>query len=154
MTTPPSNSGRTTAKKRPPRPTGDNSDLLDLFAEAKAKAAERNGLRITIADRTLELWPSRFTYRERQQLWQHTGLTPNDAAMMLASGTGSIEAIAAVCAQAMFQQYDGVLPDMDGLVAWVEAELLQVERPDGYDRMVVDVLDFDEQVDGGDESPN
>lgn len=145
--------GRTTAAKRAPRPTGDNADLLDLFAEAKAKATERNGVRITIGEKTLELWPSRVEYRDRQRMAVHTGLTPNDATMMLASGQGSIEAIAAVVAMAMYQTYEGVLPDMDGVVAWVEDELLVRERPDGFERMHVETLDFED--DGLDESaPN
>ena len=145
-------SGRTTPKKSTPRPTGDNADLLDLFAEAKAKATERNGVRIKIGDKVFELWPSRIDYRQRQRLAQHTGLTPNDATMMLATGQGSIEAIGAVVAMAMFQAYEGVLPDMDGVVAWVEHELLERDRPDGFERMEVETLDFEAELD--ESSPN
>ena len=136
-------SGRTTPRKQAPRPTGDNADLLDLFAEAEAKATERNGVRIRIGDKTLDFWPSRVDYRDRQRMAAHTGLTPNDATMMLASGSGSIEAIAAVFAMAMFQNYEGVLPEMNGVVAWVEHELLERDRPEGFDRMEVETLDFE-----------
>lgn len=136
---------RTTPKK-PTRPTGDNSDLFEVFAEAKRKAVERDGMRITIEGdrkRVFELWPSRFTYEERRRLGQHTGLTPSGAAMMLAGGEGGIESIAAVIAMAIFQA-DGVMSPMDGLLAWLEDALFNHATEDDSIPMEVEQLAFDD----------
>ena len=142
--------GRTTPRKQAARPTGDNADLLDLFAEAEAKAQERNGLEIILAGKRFELWSAQMSYRQRQQCWQHTGLTPTDAAAMLHGGSGSIEAIAAVIAMSMFQMYE-VFPDMDGVVSWVEQSLFDFEDGDEIP-MDVRVLQFEEDEESGPEA--
>jgi len=125
----------------------DQDALAEVFAEAAARARERDGMRITVTDgdvnRQFDLWPSRLTYAERQKLRAHTGVTPVDVGMAMHAGGGSIEMIAAIVAMSVYQT-SGVLSDMDGVTAWLEGALFSDAELD------VEALVFDE-VDGGDE---
>lgn len=131
MTTKKTTKPRVTAPAQPP-------EVMAIFAEAKAKAAERDGVRLTLDGQAFPLWLSRFTYAERRRIERHTGMTPTDVGIALRGTSGHIELFAAFIAMSVFQT-DGKLPDMDGVVAYVEQCVL--ER--GVIPLV-DVLRFDD----------
>jgi hypothetical protein len=104
-------SGRTTE-----RVSGINDDLEAVFAEAATKAAERDGFAVRVCDRRFEVWPSRFTYRQKMRIHDHAGMTIEAATAM--RGSAPIEALATFIFASMFYE-SGVTPKMDGIVAWL-----------------------------------
>lgn len=99
-------------------------DIQTLFAEAAAKKKQHDGAKLTINGQPFTLWPTRFTYRQRLELGQTTGFTPNSLLMNFASGdnTATIEAFAAFVAMSTYQTGDLKLAqlDMDNIVAYIE----------------------------------
>ena len=102
-------------------------DVESVFAEAAAKRTEADGRTLIIGEHRFPLWPSRFTYQQRMQLAQVTGMTPTDLMLSFGGGSASIEVFAAFIAMSRFQA--GTKPSkikMDQIVAFVEQQLFEV----------------------------
>lgn len=123
---------RTTAPTPPP-------EVLAIFAEAKAKAVERDGVRLGLGGQEFTLWMSRLTYSDRRRIEHHCGMGPFDVALALRGGSGHIELFAAIIAMSVFQT-TRKLADMDGVVAWVEQTVLAGDVP------TVDIVKFDDEA--------
>jgi len=112
---------RTTAPKTKP-----SGDVAAVFAEAAERRTERDGLLLTIGDMEFPFWPSRFDYRERLMMGQHTGWTPSDLALQMLRETGTVEVFAAIIAMSQYVENHGELIDMTAALAWVEEQIFEL----------------------------
>jgi hypothetical protein len=123
------------------RTAGPNDDLEAVFAEAEAKAVERDGLALEIAGRTFEVWPARFTHRQKMKIHSLAGMTVEGAAGNLESAP--LEAMATLVLASMAQT-SGRYPSLDGIEAWLRQVVTEAsgdEVPVGWR-----TLRFDEAV--------
>lgn len=130
----------------PKRTSPENAELVELFAEAKLRKTERDGIKMTVAERTFILWPSQIEYNDRIRLARHTQFTPNDLGAMLITGDmGTLEAFAAFCAMSIFQQDNKTLADLDGIQAWLEEQIFERGEVPEVEVLKFHIADVDDE---------
>lgn len=125
------------------------NDYQALRAQWDAKQQQRDeaegGFRIRLGEQALEVRPGQLTFHHRREVKRRIGITLDEIGSELASGTASIDTLAAIVWVAAYQADPSDPPDIDGILEWLSDDIDPAEDIDvelfGADDGEADLVD-------------